>query len=242
MMQKTSLCPTFERTMRTSLALQPFLQRLAVALALILWIGSTATAQGRREVVQGAPSDLVWYDDVETAVQAQRSGQVVLALDLTRKRLNDLPPDVMLLTDLTYLVINRNRIHGFPEWLSEMTDLKVLIADHNRIEDFPGVLLDMPQLRQLSLGENYLTGIPLDIDSMTSLEILSLWGNVLARFPASLANLEHLQVLDLLHNEMTVEEQDMLQALLPDVQLNLSEPCDCEFDTGFSTYPTPQHP
>ena len=78
----------------------------------------------------------------------------------------------------------------------------------------------------------------MDIDMMAGLEILSLWGNVLARFPASLGNLEQLQILDLLHNEMTVEEQDMLQALLPDVQLNLSEPCDCEFDTGFTTYPT----
>ena len=40
------------------------------------------------------------------------------------------------------------------------------------------------------------------------------------RFPASLGNLEQLQILDLLHNEMTVDEQDMLTALLPDVQLN----------------------
>ena len=118
------------------------------------------------------------------------------------------------------------------------SDLKALVADHNRIQDFPEVLLKMPHVEQLSLGENYLRGIPLDIDMMAGLEILSLWGNVLARFPASLGNLERLQILDLLHNEMTVEEQDMLQALLPDVQLNLSEPCNCEFDAGFTTYPT----
>jgi Leucine-rich repeat (LRR) protein len=199
-------------------------------------------SQGRREVIPGAPSDLVWYDDVESAVQAQRSGQVILALDLTRNRLTDLPPDLMLLEDLAYLMVNRNRLQGFPGWLEELKDLRVLIADHNRISEFPDVLLRMPQLEQLSLGENFLTGIPLDIDNMASLEILRLWGNVLASFPASLGNLEHLQILDLLHNEMTVDEQNMLEALLPDVQLNLSEPCDCEFDAGFTTYPIRNRP
>lgn len=199
-------------------------------------------SQGRREVIPGAPSDLVWYDDVESAVQAQRSGQVILALDLTRQRLSDLPPDLMLLEDLAYLMVNRNRLQGFPGWLEELKDLRVLIADHNRISEFPDVLLRMPQLEQLSLGENFLTGIPLDIDNMASLEILRLWGNVLASFPASLGNLEHLQILDLLHNEMTVDEQNMLEALLPGVQLNLSEPCDCEFDAGFTTYPIRNRP
>jgi Leucine-rich repeat (LRR) protein len=199
-------------------------------------------SQGRREVIPGAPSDLVWYDDVESAVQAQRSGQVILALDLTRNRLTDLPPDLMLLEDLAYLMVNRNRLQGFPGWLEDLKDLRVLIADHNRISEFPDVLLRMPQLEQLSLGENFLTGIPLDIDNMASLEILRLWGNVLASFPASLGNLEHLQILDLLHNEMTVDEQNMLEALLPDVQLNLSEPCDCEFDAGFTTYPIRNRP
>ena len=37
---------------------------------------------------------------------------------------------------------------------------------------------------------------------------------------------------------MTVDEQNMLTTLLPDVQLNLSEPCNCEFDTGFQSYPS----
>ena len=61
-------------------------------------------------MIQGAPTDLVWYEDVEAAVQAQRAGQVILAVDLTRQRLSDLPPDLMLLEDLAYLMVNRNRL------------------------------------------------------------------------------------------------------------------------------------
>ena len=85
----------------------------------------------------------------------------------------------------------------------------------------------MPHLEHISLGENALQGIPIDIDLIKNLKVLSLWGNVLAHFPASLGNLEHLEILDLLHNEMTVDEQDMLKTLLPNVQMNLSEPCNC---------------
>ena len=119
-----------------------------------------------------------------------------------------------------------------------MSDLKAVVADHNRFRNFPAVLLRMPQLTQISMGDNELQGIPLDIDLISDLEVLSLWSNLLASFPASLGNLTQLQILDLLHNEMTVEEQDMLTALLPKVQLNFSEPCDCDFDAGFQTYPS----
>lgn len=195
-------------------------------------------SQARREVIVGLPGDVMWYDDVEQAVQAQQNGVLVQALDLSRQRLKDIPPEVRMLEDLAYLLVNRNRLHTFPDWLVEMTDLKAIVADHNRFRDFPQELLGMPHLEQVSLGENELQAIPLDIDHVENLEILSLWGNALASFPASLGNLERLQVLDLLHNEMTVEEQDMLKALLPEVQLNMSEPCDCEFDTGFQSYPS----
>lgn len=214
------------------------LRPLLVVALLTLGITNVLWGQARREVIVGLPGDVVWYDDVEQAVQAQRDGLLVLAMDLSRQRLTDLPPDLLLLEDLAYLLVNRNRLHTLPEWLADMTDLKAIVADHNRFRDFPDVLLGMPHLEQISLGENELQAIPLDIDLVENLEVLSLWGNVLARFPASLGNLERLQILDLLHNEMTVEEQDMLKALLPEVQLNLSEPCDCEFDTGFQSYPS----
>lgn len=198
--------------------------------------------QARRDVIQGMPSDLVWYTSVEEAVKAQQEGNDVLALDLSKKRLRELPQELERLSDLTYLLLNRNRLHDLPSWFANLSGLKAVVADHNRFHDFPAALLKMPQVEQVSLGENYLSRIPLDIDAMTHLEILSLWGNVIAQFPATLGNLEHLTVLDLLHNEMTVDEQDFLKELLPQVQLNLSEPCNCEFDAGFTSYPLKNQP
>ena len=213
-------------------------KRVASFLLLALSLQGLSWGQARREVIVDLPEDVVWFDHLEEALQAQDSGVVVLALDLSRQRLRDLPTALKQLEDLRYLLVNRNRLDHFPDWLADMTDLKAVVADHNRFRNFPEVLLRMPHLTQISMGDNELQGIPLDIDLIADLEVLSLWSNLLASFPASLGNLTQLQILDLLHNEMTVEEQDMLTALLPEVQLNFSEPCDCDFNTGFQTYPS----
>ena len=198
----------------------------------------TGAGQARRDVVQNTPVDLVWHDGLEEAEAARSAGELVLAIDLSRNRLKSLPEGLRQFNDLRYLLLNRNRLRELPDWLPELAQLQALILDHNRFDDFPEVLLSMPQLEQLSIGENYLRGIPLDIDHMQGLHYLSLWGNVLASFPASLGDLPNLKVLDLLHNEMTMDEQEMLKELLPEVQLNMSQPCNCKFDTGFSSYPT----
>ena len=197
-----------------------------------------AKGQARRDVVQNTPSDLVWHEGMEEAQIAMSNGELVLAIDLSRNKLKSLPEELQEFEDLRYLLLNRNRLRQLPDWLPELGQLHALILDHNRFDDFPEVLLSMPQLQQLSIGENYLRGIPIDIDHMQGLQYLSLWGNVLASFPASLGNLPDLKVLDLLHNEMTVDEQELLKELMPEVQLNMSQPCNCKFETGFSSYPT----
>lgn len=202
-------------------------------LAVAIWGGlgmQDLWGQARRQAIQGLDKEVVWHDNVGMALQAQRRGEIVQALDLSRQRLKYLPRTLEQLPDLKYLVLNRNKLRDLPKWLSELTDLRAILADHNQFDVFPVVLLDMPLVTQISMGENYIPAIPLDIDKMASLKILELWGNVLARFPASLGDLPSLQALDLLHNEMTAEEQEFLKSLLPTVELNMSEPCLCEFD------------
>ena len=196
------------------------------------------SGQARREVVQNTPMDLVWHEDLEAAHHAMSQGELVLAIDLSRNKLKSLPDGLRQFKDVRYLLLNRNRLRNLPDWMAELGQLQALILDHNRFDDFPGVLLDMPHIQQLSIGENYLRSIPLDIDQMEDMQYLSLWGNVLASFPASLGDLSQLKVLDLLHNEMTKDEQEMLRELLPDVQLNMSQPCNCRFETGFTSYPS----
>lgn len=199
---------------------------------LVIWaaLGTNAWGQGRRAAAFDVPLHVVWYDDVDDALETQAAGMPVVAFDGAKKRWHEVPESLRALTELRYLIVSKNKLHDLPPWLPELENLTVILADHNRMEAFPEVLLRMPSLVQISLGENFIQGIPLDIDALQNLRFLALWGNVLAQFPASLGNLERLEVLDLIHNDMTVEEQDMVTHLLPDVRVLMSPPCLCAFD------------
>lgn len=185
--------------------------------------------QARREDIPGVGANTVWFDDLGDALAAHHAGIPVLAMDLTRNKLHELPKGLVELPDLRVLMLHKNRLTGLPLWLTDMDALEVLLLDQNRFTSFPNVLLRMDQLETLSLGDNFIDEIPLDVDHMTSLRHLALWGNLIGRYPASLGDLSNLQTLDLLHNDMTAEEQELVSSMLPKAKVLMSEPCLCEF-------------
>ena len=190
---------------------------------------NVAWGQARREGIPGVVPGTVWFDDFDEALTAHRAGTPVVALDLTRRKLQTLPRDLVELSALRVLMLHKNRLNDLPAWLAEMKTIEVLLLDQNRFDAFPNVLLRMDQLETLSLGDNFIEEIPLDVDHMASLRHLALWGNLIGRYPASLGDLPNLRTLDLLHNDMTAEEQDLVSSMLPQVKVLMSEPCLCEF-------------
>lgn len=190
---------------------------------------TVAWGQARREGIPGVGPGTVWFDDFDEALTAHRAGTPVVALDLTRRKLQTLPRDLVELSALRVLMLHKNRLNDLPAWLAEMKTIEVLLLDQNRFDAFPNVLLRMDQLETLSLGDNFIEEIPLDVDDMVSLRHLALWGNLIGRYPASLGDLPNLRTLDLLHNDMTAEEQDLVSSMLPQVKVLMSEPCLCEF-------------
>ena len=111
-----------------------------------------------------------------------------------------------------------------------MQNLDILSVSKNELEEFPSVILELDSLRTLKLGDNYLEKIPLDIDKMSGLESLWLWSNMIRVFPASLSDMSRLKYLDLLYNDMLHEEQVWLREILPNVVIEFSDPCTCDFD------------
>ena len=201
-------------------------------LGLLLVAMTTCTlawGQARREGIPGVGAGTVWFDDLSEALTAHRAGTPVVALDLTRHKLQTLPRDLVELSALRVLMLHKNRLNDLPPWLAEMETLEVLLLDQNRFDTFPEVLLRMDRLETLSLGDNFIEEIPLDVDHMASLRHLGLWGNLIGRYPASLGDLPNLRTLDLLHNDMTAEEQELVSSMLPQVKVLMSEPCLCEF-------------
>jgi hypothetical protein len=193
--------------------------RQALAIVSFLFLFSRLSAQ----------TTLV-HTSLEKAVAAENSGTPVLALDLSKDKLTDIPEEIREFKSLEKLILNKNKLDSLPVWLKELKHLNYIQADKNLFETFPPVLLEMDSLRVIKLGDNMIDAIPIDIDQLDHLEWLGLWSNVIRDFPASLGDLISLKVLDILYNDMTFEEQSWLKELLPGIIIEMSEPCRCNFD------------
>ena len=154
----------------------------------------------------------------------------VIRLDLTRERLKDFPAEILQFTNLQELVLNKNKLDSIPKSITQLKHLTILRANRNKIDSFPAYLCKLNKLVMLDLSNNYIKSIPDEIYKLKNLEELIMWSNIINHFPQSLSRLKKLKTFDLLHNEMSVSEQDKLKFLLPDVELILSPPCNCEFD------------
>lgn len=167
---------------------------------------------------------------LEEALALRAAGRPVLRLDLSHTRLTEVPAAVGSFTELRELILDRNRLSSLPDTLAALVHLEILHADRNRFSVWPEVVLQLTTLRELHLGDNALDRIPEGIDRLSVLEVLAVWDNPLEIWPASLGRLPRLKRIDLLHNLMSAEEQEQLKLWLPDIQLDMSPPCNCTFD------------
>ena len=154
---------------------------------------------------------------------------LVYRLDLKRKRLKEVPVEILQFKNLQELNLNRNKLDSLPPWLIQLQDLMVFSANRNEIEEIPKEICRLPELRILDMSNNYLKSIPKNINQAKKLEKLILWGNLISDFPPTLRQCKNLILLDLLHNEMSADEQERIKFLLPDIEIIMSPPCQCEF-------------
>ena len=170
------------------------------------------------------------YKSLEEARNASQNGLIVTKLALTKEKFSKVPEEIRDYKDLIELRLDKNRIEELPDWLGELSKLVTFSAERNSIDVFPQVILELKNLKYLYLGDNLIPAIPIDIDNLENIEWLGFWSNLIRKFPASLSDLPNLQTLDLLHNDMTYLEQTWLRELLPQVSIEMSEPCNCVFD------------
>lgn len=170
------------------------------------------------------------YTSIEEAVEASERGETIEILDLTRQKLTSVPVEIRDFVHLNELYLNKNKLNELPVWMNELNEMEIFSAERNILEEFPEHLLSWKNLKVLYLGDNLITSIPINIDELEHLEWLGLWSNLIRIFPASLSDMPNLKTLDLLYNDMTYLEQTWLRELLPNVLLELSDPCNCKFD------------
>jgi len=152
----------------------------------------------------------------------------VYRLNLRKKKLKSIPPEVFLFKNLNYLELSSNRINNIPKEISSLANLQYLYIGKNKIESIPIELTQLKHLKVLSLNRNGIKSLPKEIGSMYSLRILDLWGTDIVVLPNEIALLKHtLEIIDMRVIYMNRREQEVILNMFPNTKILFSKACNC---------------
>ncbi|GIL65590.1 hypothetical protein Vafri_19329 [Volvox africanus] len=124
-------------------------------------------------------------------------------LDLTDCRLEQLPTEVLQLTELEELQLSGNCLMDLPDEISRLTALRRLGLAGNLLTSLPPGLGALTGLEGLWLHGNLIASLPQQLSNLGALRALSLAGNCLEGVPSgSLAGLTSLTDLTLAGNQL----------------------------------------
>ncbi|MBP1645160.1 MAG: hypothetical protein H6Q16_735 [Bacteroidetes bacterium] len=128
----------------------------------------------------------------------------VITLDLEKKKLKEIPKEIL-----------------------EFKNLEKLILKRNRIKDVPKEISQLKNLHYLDLASNYIESLPKEL-SVLNLDTLILWDNRIRNFDTEYGKMSNkLKYLDLRAIQMNKQEQKDIKALFPKTNIRLAYPCNC---------------
>lgn len=165
------------------------------------------------------------YTSIEEAMQHPEQ---VIRLELKKKKLKKIPPEVFQLTNLQYLDLSKNKLRELPDSIGKLTNLQSLILSKNEIEEINPAIGKLTNLFYLEINNNSLTALPYEIGKLENLRTLDLWSNDIGRFPDSMRHLKSLQTLDLRVIMIPDSEQARIRMWLPHTKIFFSPYCKCQ--------------
>jgi GTPase SAR1 family protein len=124
---------------------------------------------------------------------AAKRGDVVL--DLSKKGLRRIPPEIGKLTNLTRLSLNGNRLTSIPPEIGQLKNLRLLFLGNNQLSMLPPEIGELTNLHVLALVNNQLSTLPPEIGELTNLNVLALVKNQLTALPPEIGQLKNLEIL-----------------------------------------------
>jgi internalin A len=125
------------------------------------------------------------------------------SLNLSRRKLTKLPPEIGQLTNLTWLNLSENQLTTVPATIGQLRNLTKLSLSKNQLTTVPAEIGQLTNLTKLSLSKNQLTTVPAEIGQLTNLTELWLYENQLTTVPAEIWQLTNLTELYLYGNQLT---------------------------------------
>ena len=124
-------------------------------------------------------------------------------LDLSNKKLTEIPSEIFQLSQLTKLNLDNNQITKIPDAIKVLSNLQVLDLGGNKITEIPNAITALSNLQALILSVNQIKEIPDAIVTLSNLQTLFLHKNKITEIPDAIAALSNLQILSLENNQIT---------------------------------------
>jgi Leucine-rich repeat (LRR) protein len=159
--------------------------------------------------------------------EALRQPDSVLILDLSRKKLKEVPAEIVRLKNLQELNLSKNKLKALPPHIGQLTSLVTLKASNNDLTSLPPEIGGLQSLKHLELNRNLIVTLPPEIGQLENLESLELWDNEIDSLPDTMTKLKKLQVLELRGILFTEEEQQSIRKMIPECRVYFSPSCLC---------------
>lgn len=133
--------------------------------------------------------------------KAQEKGET--RLGLKNSDISELPPEIGLLENLTFLNLKQNRIRFLPPQIGNLKKLRQLSLVRNKLTELPPEICQLTNLQELFVSKNSLTQLPPEIWKLRNLKVLSLIRNKITEIPKEIGDLTELTTLLLSKNMIT---------------------------------------
>lgn len=159
--------------------------------------------------------------------EALKNPEQVVKLELRKKRLKTIPPEVFKFPNLQYLDLSKNSIAEVPADIAKLKNLQYLSIARNHLVEFPVEIGELSNLYYLNANNNDLVAITPGVGKLEKLRNFDLWSNNIERFPEELQGMKALKILDLRVIMIPDAEQARIQTLLPNAKIFFSPYCKC---------------
>jgi Leucine-rich repeat (LRR) protein len=160
--------------------------------------------------------------------EALKNPDQVYKLDLHRKKLKEIPPEVFTFVNLQELNLSKNKLTIISKDIAKLTKLQVLNVSSNDIDTLYSEIGQLINIKKLILNQNVITYLPSTISNLTKMSFLDMWGNEIQSFPKEIAKLKNtLKVIDLRVISIKEADQENMVDLLPFTKILFSTSCNC---------------
>lgn len=166
------------------------------------------------------------YKSLSVALQNPDS---VYILDLSKKKLKQIPTEVAGFKNLQVLNLSRNNLKEVSGEIGSLANLQQLNLSYNKIKLLPPEIGNLSNLVYLGLNRNLIETLPAEMGKLKALEVLEMWDNELGLVPEELRGMNSLRIWELRGILFSEEEQNSIHQLLPDARIYFSPSCNCKY-------------